>query len=38
MSYFVIMFNDGRYDVRCEFEEMLRVCRDFVGVEGNSLV
>ena len=38
MSYIVISFNDGGYALWCEFEEMFRVCGDFVGVEGNNLV
>ena len=38
MSYLVIMFNNGTYVLRCEFEEILRECGDFVGVEGNPLV
>ena len=33
MSYLVIMFNDGRYALRCEFEEMLRECGDLFEVE-----
>ena len=38
MNYLVIIFNDGKYALRCEFEEMLRECGDLLEVEGNSLV
>ena len=38
MGYLVIMFNDGIYTLRCEIEEILTECGDFVGVESNPLV
>ena len=33
----MIMFNDGRYALSCEFEEIFRVCGDLLEVEGPSI-
>ena len=38
MSYIMIMFNDCKYSLKCEFEEMLRECGYLLEVSGKSFV